>query len=120
MIAIEHNDNLITIAVFGEFALADFKEFENLVLYKARFEGPVDVLVDFREMLSFTLDVAWEEIRFSREHAKDFRNIAVVTDNQWLGWSAWLSQFFTKASVQTFDDETAAREWLDSFAEEAQ
>lgn len=118
MIAIEHNDNLITITVFGEFALADFKEFETLVLYKVRFEGPVDVLIDFREMLGFTLDVAWEEIRFSREHAQDFRKIAVVTEDQWLSWSAWLSQFFTKANVQTFEDETSAHEWLDSVEEE--
>ncbi len=118
MIAIEHNDNLIAINVFGEFTLADFKEFENLVIYKARFEGPVDVLVNLREMLTFTLDVAWEELRFSREHAKDFRNIAVVTENQWVSWSAWFSQFFTQATVQTFEDEQDALQWLSFVAEE--
>ncbi len=36
MITIQEADNLISVAVFGEFTLADFKEFEEQVLYKSR------------------------------------------------------------------------------------
>ena len=60
----------------------------------------------------FTLDVAWEEIKFSRQHAGDFRRIAVLTDDQWLTWSAWVSQLFVTAEVWVFDDEDEARAWL--------
>ena len=33
-------------------------------------------------MLSYTIDVAWEEIRFIREHASEFNRVVVVTNNQ--------------------------------------
>lgn len=115
MITQDHQGNLVTIAVLGEFTLADYKEFEELVRYKIKFEGQVDLLFDLRQMADFTLDVAWEEIKFSRAHAQDFRRIAVLTDSQWLTWSAWLSQLFVEADVQVFadgDGEDAARAWL--------
>lgn len=117
MINIEHRDRLVAVTVFGEFALADYKEFEELVNYKIQFSGPIDLLFDLREMAGFTLDVAWEEIKFSRQHAHDFRRIAVLTDDQWLTWSAWVSQLFVDAELQVFDDETEARDWLGSAAE---
>lgn len=112
MITIEHGPGLITVAVLGEFTLKDYQEFEELANYKTRFEGKIKLFFDLREMLRFTLDVAWEEIRYSREHAHDFERIAVLTDNQWLAWSAWLSQLFVDAEVRVFDDEQAARTWL--------
>ena len=119
MIAIEHNNNLISVAVFGEFTLADFSEFEELVNYKVRFEGPVNLLFDLREMAGFTVDVAWEEIKFSRQHAHDFGRIAVLTEDQWLTWSAWVTQLFVDADVLVFDNEAQAREWLEPEEEAA-
>ncbi|ANQ85916.1 STAS/SEC14 domain-containing protein [Azoarcus olearius] len=120
MISTEHSDRLVAVSVFGEFTLADYKEFEELVNYKIRFQGQVDLLFDLREMVGFTLDVAWEEIKFSRQHADDFRRIAVLTDDQWLTWSAWVSQLFVDAEVQVFADENDARQWLADVAETAQ
>ncbi|MDX9698538.1 MAG: STAS/SEC14 domain-containing protein [Rhodocyclaceae bacterium] len=117
MINIDHNNNLVAVAVFGEFSLSDYKEFEELVNYKVRFEGSVDLLFDLREMAGFTLDVAWEEIKFARQHAHDFGRIAVLTDDQWLTWSAWISQIFVDAEVQVFDNEEEARSWLNVSAE---
>ena len=64
-------------------------------------------------MAGLTLDVMWEEIKFSRQHANDFRRVAVVTDSQWVTWSAWLSQTFVEADVEVFDTAAAASEWLD-------
>ncbi|MGH8685983.1 MAG: STAS/SEC14 domain-containing protein, partial [Nitrosospira sp.] len=60
MITVQETDNLISVAVFGEFTLADYKEFEEHVLYKYRSGSQVNVLFDWRDMLSYTLDVAWE------------------------------------------------------------
>ena len=112
MITTQHQDHLVEFAVFGEFTLADFKEFEELVLFEIKFSGPVNLLFDLRDMADFTLDVAWEEIRFSKQHAGDFNRIAVITDSQWVTWSAWLSQLFVNADVTVFAEEAAAREWL--------
>ena len=116
MIAIDRQDNLITVAVLGEFTLADFKEFEDLVLGKVSHGATPDLLFDLREMAGFTVDMAWEEIKFSRSHGGDFRRIAVVTDSQWVTWSAWLEQLFVSADLRVFDDQGEAITWL---AEEA-
>lgn len=112
MIVIDHQDNLVSLAVLGEFTLADFKEFEELACFKIKFEGPVNLFFDLRQMAGFTVDMAWEEIRFSREHGGDFSRIAVLADSQWVTWSAWLSQIFVSADLRVFEDEQEARAWL--------
>jgi len=112
MISTESTDKLVSLVVFGEFTLADYKEFEDVVNYRIQFSGPVDLLFDLSQMAGLTLDVMWEEIKFSRQHANDFRRVAVVTDSQWVTWSAWLSQTFVEADVEVFDTAAAASEWL--------
>lgn len=116
MIVTDHQAHRVSVTVYGEFTLADYKEFEELVNYKVRFERPVDLLFDLRQMGDVTLDVAWEEIKFSRQHASDFNKVAVVTSSQWVTWSAWLSQAFVDADVEVFEDPEAARAWLDEEA----
>ena len=113
MIVIDHKPHRVSVSVFGEFTLSDYKEFEEVVNYKVKFEGPVDLYFDLSRMADLTIDVAWEEIKFSRQHANDFRRVAVVTDSQWVTWSAWLSQTFVEADVEVFDTAAAASEWLD-------
>lgn len=112
MIVTDHKESLVTVVVYGEFTLGDYKEFEELVNFKVKFEGPVNLLFDLRQMADFTLDMAWEEIKFSRAHSRDFGKIAVLTDSQWVAWSAWLSQAFVDADIEVFDDEQEARGWL--------
>ena len=112
MISISLKDSLVNVAVLGEFTIADFKELEDAVLLGIKFQGTVNLLFDLRDMLGFTVDVAWEEIKFSRQHAHDFGKIAVVTDDQWITWSAWLSSAFVDADVQVFQDYDAAQAWV--------
>ena len=112
MIVTDHQPHRVSVTVFGEFTLADYREFEELVNYKVRFEGPVDLLFDLRQMADYTLDVVWEELKFSRSHAHDFNCIAVVTDSQWVTWSAWLSQIFVDAEMRVFADPAEAAGWL--------
>src|SRR5674476_648752 len=113
MITIEQTANLVNVAVLGEFTIADFKTFEELSLSKLKSAGAVNLLFDLRAMVSYTIDVAWEEIKFfRREHNHDFSKIAVVTDNQWITWQAWLSRIFVDADIQVFKDYTEARAWV--------
>lgn len=106
--------NLVIAAVMGEFTLADFQELEKAASYTLQFEGQTNLLIDLSDMLGFTVDVAWEEIKFARQHPRDFGRIAVVTDDQWVQWSAWLTRLFTKAEVQVFDDYVTALAWIES------
>ena len=114
MITTDHKGRLVSVAVLGEFTLADFKEFEELAIHTAQFEGPVNLLFDLAQMADFTVDMAWEEIKFSRAHGRDFGRIAVVTDSQWVAWSAWLEQIFVTADLRVFSDPAEAGEWLES------
>ena len=116
MITIDHQDHLVSAVVFGEFTLADIRELEEVLTFKVQFEGPVNLFLDFRQMAGATIDTAWEEIRFSRQHAADFGRVAVLTESQWVTWSAWLNQAFVTADVRVFDDEGEARAWLEEAA----
>jgi len=113
MIAIDHSGKLVTVTVLGEFVLADYKEFEDMVRSTLAPGGRVSLLIDLRQMAGFTVDVAWEDIKYTRSHPDDFDKIAVVTDSQWVIWSAWLSQMFINADLQVFDDDLEARGWLE-------
>ena len=113
MITIEQTDNLVNAAVIGEFTLADFKTFEEQSLYKLKSPGELNLLFDLRGMVDYTVDVAWEEIKFfSREHQHDFSKIAVVTSDQWLTWQAWLSRLFVDADIRAFADYDEAQRWI--------
>lgn len=112
MITLIPEPHLITATVFGEFALADYQEFEGVAQSALAAHGKPTLLFDLREMTGYTLDVAWEEIRFSRQHAADFPKVAVVTTDQWVIWSAWLSQLFVASDIQVFEDADSAHAWL--------
>jgi len=111
MITIQQQQNLIIVALIGEFTLSDYKSFEEQVMYQSTFQGEVNVLVDFRDMLDYTVDVAWEDLKFMHEHGNDFNRVAVVTDDQLQSWSVWLSNLFTDAEVLVFSDYDLAIEW---------
>ncbi len=113
MITIEHTENLVNVAVLGEFTLADFKHFEEQALQQLKHTGAVNLLFDLRAMVSVSIDVVWEEIKFfGQEHHYDFSKIAVVTDDQWVTWEALLSRLFIEAEIVVFNDYPEAEAWV--------
>lgn len=112
MISTAIDKNLVSISVLGEFTLADFKEFEEHVLYGVKLEGRVNLLIDLRDMVNYTVDVMWEEIKFTRAHEREFGKVAVVTEDQWITWTAWLQRFFVDADIEVFADYDAAANWV--------
>ncbi|MBU2642359.1 MAG: STAS/SEC14 domain-containing protein [Gammaproteobacteria bacterium] len=112
MISLDVKNNLISVSVMGQFTLDDYREFEQAVCYGIQFQGKVDLLFDLRDMLSYSLDVAWEELKFSREHKNDFGRIAILTDDQWMAWSMWLNRSFMSAEIHLFDDLEMAQAWV--------
>jgi hypothetical protein len=115
MITIDQTDNLISVSVLGEFTLADFRQFEDEALYELKSPGEVNLLFDLRDMINYTVDVAWQEIKFfGREHKHDFNKIAVVTSDQWKTWTAWLSRLFVDADICVFSDYNEALDWVNA------
>lgn len=115
MITLEQTENLVNVAVLGEFTLADFQTFEEQSLYKLMTPGNLNLLFDLRGMIDYSVDVAWEEIKFfSGQHNHDFNKIAVVTEDQWLTWQAWLSRLFVDAEICVFTNYDEAKVWVQS------
>lgn len=112
MISIEHEDLLTIVGIFGEFTIADYRKFEDEVSAQLKSRGRLNLLIDLTSMLKYTLDVALEDIRFAREHAKDVGRIAIISDKDMVGWLAMLTALFIDAEIKVFDDETSARAWL--------
>ena len=88
------------------------QELETAANFVLKNHAQAKLLVDLSDMLNFTVDVAWQEIKFARQHPRDFARIAVVTTDQWLQWSAWLPRIFTKAEVRVFEDYDSALAWI--------
>ncbi len=112
MISVQHEGNISVVGVYGEFELADYQRFEAEVIAQIGRQGRLSLLMDLRDMLGATLDVAVEDIRFTRKHAKDIGRIAILSDRDSVAWTALLSQWIVDTEIQVFDDEAAAREWL--------
>jgi hypothetical protein len=112
MISLNVKGNQIAVTVMGQFALADYQEFEQAVNYGIRFQGTVNLLFDLRDMLSYSVDVAWEELKFSREHKTDFGRIAILTGDEWVAWSMWVNRMFMSADIHLFDDLDMAQDWV--------
>jgi hypothetical protein len=112
VIVIEEDKELLKATVYGELTLADFRELEAAVNNELRRAPKLALLLDLSNMSGYTLDVAWEDIKFTRTHAHDFRRIAVVTGGQWVSWLGWLPAAFTDAEIEHFEDAAAALAWL--------
>ena len=112
MISLDVKHNQVGVTVMGQFTLDDYKEFEEAVTYGVKFQGKVNLLFDLRDMLSFSVDVAWEELKFSREHKNDFGRIAILTGDQWVAWSMWINRLFMSADIRLFDELDLAQAWV--------
>lgn len=112
MISIEHEGRLSIAAVFGEFGIADYRQFEDEVSSQLRSQGRLNLMIDLTGMLNYTLDVAIEDMRFAREHAKDVGRIAIISEQDMVAWLALLTGLFVEAEIRVFDTEDAARKWL--------
>lgn len=112
MISISHEANYIHVVIFGQFTLQDYKEFEDNVLYDIGFHGPTRLLFDLTEMTGYTLDMAWEELQFTKQHTQDFEKIAVVSSDQWVVWSVWINRAIADANVMVFESVPDALDWF--------
>jgi hypothetical protein len=112
MIVIEEEKDLLKVSVYAELSLADFREFETAVNNELQSGPKLKLLLNLTKMSGYTVDVMWEDIRFTRAHAHDFRRIAVVTGGMWVTWLGWLPSAFTDAEIKHFEDTTSADTWL--------
>ncbi len=116
MIDIQLDNQTVRATAGGEVSLADYQALEEALLHGLQFEGTLNVLIDLRDMLGYSVDVAWEDIKFTRKHRYEFNRIAIVTTSQWMTWSALFSRLFIDADIEVFEDIASAEGWLASEA----
>lgn len=112
MIVVEEDKDLLKVSVYAELSIADFREFEVAVNNELRRAPKIKLLLNLENMSGYTVDVMWEDIKFTRTHAHDFKRIAVVTNSMWITWLGWLPTAFTDAEIRNFEDAAAANVWL--------
>jgi hypothetical protein len=112
MIVVNESKDLLEMHVYGELALADYRDFEKAVSRELNTAPKLKLLIDLTNMTGYTLDVVWEEIRFARAHAHAFRRIAIVSESQWAPWISWVNAAFSDAEARIFDNSSEALAWL--------
>lgn len=112
MITVQHEGPLTIVGVFGTFEIEDFMRIEAEIGQQLHNLGRIDLMVDLGGMMNTTLDVALEDIKFTREHARDVGRVAILSERDSVIWAALLSRLFVQAEVRVFDSEASAREWL--------
>jgi hypothetical protein len=60
----------------------------------------------------FTIDMAFEQLKFMRQHEEDFGRIAIVVDDVWIRFGTHISSLLTQQHPKYFDDAASAQAWL--------
>ena len=109
MVTIQHEGSLTVAGIFARLEIADFQRLETEIESQLGRLGKVNLLLDLRGMLGYTLDVALEDLRFSREHAREVGRVAILSEDTSMVWTALLSDLFVRAHIRVFDDEARFR-----------
>ena len=112
MISIREQSYGLNVALYNEFTLEDFQEFELAALKCAQEVHRPDMLLDLSLLKDFTLDMAVEQLKFMSEHEDDFGRIAIVVDDVWIKLAARLSSLMTQQRPKYFDEVAEAQAWL--------
>ena len=91
MISIREQSYGLNVALYNEFTLEDFRELEQAILQAVGRVHRPDLLLDLSMLKDFTIDMAWEQLKFVNAHDKDFGRIAVVVDDIWIKFAAHIS-----------------------------
>lgn len=112
MISIREQSYGLNVALYNEFTVEDFHEFEAAALKCAKEVHRPDMLLDLLLLKDFTIDMAVEQLKFMSEHEDDFGRIAIVVDDVWIKLGARLSSLITQQHPKYFDTAAEAQAWL--------
>ena len=112
MISIREQSYGLNVAFYNEFTLEDFRELEQAILQAVGRVHRPDLLLDLSMLKDFTIDMAWEQLKFVNAHDKDFGRIAVVVDDIWIKFATHISDLLTRTHPKYFDTAAEAQAWL--------
>lgn len=112
MISIRQQSYGLNVALFNEFTVEDFRLLEQSVLDVVGEHDKPDLLLDLSLMRDFTIDMAWEQIRFTRQNAEHFGLIAIVVNDWWIELGTRLSNLLLLQHAKYFKTAEEAQAWL--------
>ena len=112
MISIRQQSYGLNVALFNEFTVEDFKLLEQSVADVLQEHEQPDLLLDLSLMRDFTIDMAWEQVRFTRQHIGEFGLIAIVVNDWWIELGARLSTLLSMHHAKYFKTAEEAQTWL--------
>jgi hypothetical protein len=98
----------------GKLGDEDYKRFVPLVDAEVARDGKVNVLAEFHAFRGWDAKGLWDDIKFSTTHCSKIRKIALVGDQAWEKWMAYVCKPFTMAKIKYFDIKQfeSAKSWL--------
>ena len=109
--------DVIGIACEGKLSESDVKRMHALLHERLAIAGKPGLVVDLTNFDGYTgPNTMREDFRMDVAHRNDFRRIAVICDETWAAWGAWLANALTRAEMRWFDRDkrNAAAEWARS------
>lgn len=112
MISICEQSYGLNVVLNNEFTLNDFRLLEQALFKSSQHIHHPDLLLDLSLMEDFTIDMAFEQLRFLRHHANDFGHIAIVVEDIWIRLGARIGNLLTFQHPKYFNNRSDAQKWL--------
>ncbi|WP_239324415.1 STAS/SEC14 domain-containing protein [Snodgrassella gandavensis] len=113
MISIHEQSYGLSVVLYNEFTLGDFRQLEEALLKAIEQVQFPNLLLDMSQMKDFTVDMALEHLRFLRLHAHDFGRTAIIVDDIWIRLGARFANLLTLQRPKYFNDKHTAQKWLE-------
>ncbi len=78
-----------------------------------RIDDPkISLLLDATQFNGWSLEAAWDDLKFGLKHNRDFEKIALVGSKTWQEYSIKIANMFSLGSMEYFEDIDSAMAWL--------
>jgi len=95
----------------GKLSDADYQTFLPMLEGLIRKSGGLSLYIELEDFQGWEPRAAWDDLRFGRQHDRDFRRIAIVGDKAWEHSAIALANFFTHTDMRFFSNTESAAAW---------
>lgn len=109
----EHS-NIIEFTLDGALSREEFERLAAQIEASITEHGQVRLIEVVKHLGAISPATLWADFKFSPRHIKDFSHVAVVADQQWIGWLSQMVQPLMKAEIRNFTlaEIEQARYWI--------
>lgn len=75
-------------------------------------EPKVKLLADIRNLKSWDLHAAWDDLKFGLKHGNEFSKVAVLGNSKVYEYGTKISNWFIPSSMKYFESLEDAKKWL--------